>query len=342
MPTRIGLMGLGRIGRNLFRLLYENRDLEIAAVSDIADPAALAYLLQFDTILGRFPAHVGYESGQLAIGERRVPIVQGTRPGEVDWAAYGVDTVIEATSRPRTRAELSLHFERGAKRLILCSRPADPPDVTVVPGVNDGDLQAAHRIVSNASSTAHAVAPVLKILGEQFGIARAFVTSVHAYTNQQRLADVPAPDGRSGRAAAQNIIPQPTNVAEVIERVLPALAGKLTGLAINVPVANGSAVDLVCWHERPVTVAEINRVIEEAAAGALRGVLDFERSPIVSSDILRSSASGTFDSLATMVLQGRVSKTLSWFDNGWGYAHRVVGLLGRFAELDRRQGEAAP
>lgn len=337
MPTRIGLMGLGRIGRNLFRLLQDRKDFEIAAVSDTADPAALAYLLQFDTVMGRFPAKVELADGRLSIAGAQVPLLAGAKGGDVDWAAHGVDVVIEATGKPLSRAELSAHLDKGAKRVILCSPPAadDAADVTVVPGANESELTAAHRIVHNASATAHAAAPVLKVLAERFGIARAFITTTHAYTNQQRLADVPAPDGRSGRAAAENIVPQATNSAEIVARVLPGLAGKLTGLAINVPVANGSAVDLVCWHEKAVTPGSINTAVQEAAGGALKGILDYESAPLVSSDILGTAASGVFDSLSTMVLKENVSKTLVWFDNSWGYANRAVDLLDRFQQLDK-------
>jgi glyceraldehyde 3-phosphate dehydrogenase len=251
------------------------------------------------------------------------------------WGDLGVDTVIEATAHSRTREELQRHFDAGAKRIILCARPAEPPDLTVVLGVNDGELRPEHRVVSNASCTAHAVAPVIEILEGAFGIERCFLTAVHAYSNQQRLADVPAEDPRRGRAAAENIIPQETHAAEVIEGLLPRLRGKVTGHAINVPVANGSVVDLVCWHAKPVSVAAINEVLRTAVGSArFRGILDYEDEPIVSSDVLHTPTSGTFDSLATMTLGTHVSKTLTWFDNGWGYAHRVVDLLRRFAALD--------
>jgi glyceraldehyde 3-phosphate dehydrogenase len=342
-PTRIGLMGLGRIGRNIFRILYASEDLRIEAVSDVADHAALAYLLRFDTILGRFPAAVTVDGDDLVVAGRRVRMVQGKEPGEIPWGELGVETVIEATARFRTRAEIERHFAAGARRVILCSPPADPPDITVVMGVNDDKLRREQRIVSNASSTAHSAAPVLKVLHDAFGIERAFLTTVHAYTNQQRLADVPAADPRRGRAAAENIIPQVTHAAEVIVELLPELRGKLTGLAMNVPVANGSVVDLVCWHEHKVTIETVNQTLRAAASSRrFRGILEYEDNPIVSSDILRSAASGVFDSLATMTLADRVSKTLTWFDNGWGYAHRVVDLVRRFRQLDRAAQEHAP
>jgi glyceraldehyde 3-phosphate dehydrogenase len=332
----IGLMGLGRIGRNIFRILYNSEDLRIQAISDVADHAALAYLLRFDTILGRFPDELSVRDGHLYAAGRQIRMLSDETPGKIPWGDLGVDTVIEATARFRTRAELEKHLEMGAKRVIVCTRTTEPPDLTVVMGVNDGELRPEHRIVSNASNTANAAAPVLHILNDAFGIERAFLTTVHAYTNQQRLADVPAEDPRSGRAAAENIIPQETNSAEVLMELLPELRGKITGHAMNVPVANGSVADMVCWHEKPVTVEAINEVVR-TAAGSQRwqGILEYEDDPIVSSDILRDENSGIFDSLATMVLGERVSKTLSWFNNGWGYAHRVVDLIRRFEEIDR-------
>src|SRR5215831_12224280 len=264
MAVKIGLMGLGRIGRNIFRILHGQEDLQISAVSDPADHAALAYLLRFDTILGRFPGEVRVvraEEGEgeaLAVDGRRIRMVAGGEPGEVEWRALGVDIVVEATARFRTREQMERHLAAGARRVILCSPPVDPPDITVVMGVNDGELRAEHRIVSNASSTSNAAAPLLKVLCGSFGVRRAFLSTVHAYTNQQRLADVPAEDLRRGRAAAENIIPQATNSGEVIVGLLPELRGRLSALAMNVPVPNGSVVDLVCWHERPVTVDAVN------------------------------------------------------------------------------------
>jgi len=332
-PMRIGLMGFGRIGRNLFRILYQPQDIEIAAISDIADPRSLEYLLRFDTILGRFPDEVSVRDGNLYVVGRQIPMLAARNPGEVPWGDLGVDVVVEATGHGRSRNELERHLERGASRVILCAPPKDPPDITVVIGVNDGDLKPEHRIVSNASCTAHCAAPVLKILNDAFGIRRSFMTTAHAYTNQQRLADVPAKDKRRGRAAAENIIPQETNAAQVVMDLIPDLAGRVTGMAMNVPVPNGSVVDMVSWHERPVSKDAINEIIRTAAASHWRGIVDFEDEPIVSSDILRSPYSSTFDSLATMVLGDNVSKTLAWYDNGWGYAHRVVDLVRRFASM---------
>jgi glyceraldehyde 3-phosphate dehydrogenase len=336
MATTIGLMGFGRIGRNLFRILYRSADIKLAAISDIADHKALEYLLRFDTILGPFPDEVSIQEGHLYVVGRQIPMLSEKEPGDVPWGDLGVDIVIEATARDRTREDFEKHLAQGAKRVILCVPQKTPPDITIVMGVNEDQLEPKHRIVSNGSCTAHCAAPVVKILHEAFGIKRAFLSTVHAYTNQQRLADVPSEDKRRGRAAAENIIPQETNAAQVVTELIPDMAGRLSAGSMNVPVPNGSVVDLVCWHEKPVTELAINEVMRTAAASDhWRGILNYEDDPIVSSDIIRSTYSSTFDSMATMVQKEQVSKTLAWYDNGWGYAHRVVDLIKRFMEIDK-------
>lgn len=336
-PIRIGLMGIGRIGRNLFRILYKNKDIQIVAIDEIADHEAIEYLIRFDTILGRFPDELSIKEGFLYVDGRQIPMTALAEPGKIPWSDLGVDIVIEAAGRERTRGELERHLEQGAERVILCAPPKDPPDLTVVMGVNDDQLGPEHRIISNASCTAHCAAPIIKILHEAFGIDRAFMSTVHAYTNQQRLADVPSEDLRRGRAAAENIIPQETNSAQMVMELIPELAGKISGKAINVPVSNGSVVDLVCWHSKPVTQTSVNEVVRTAASGSWRGIVDYEDDPLVSTDIIRSAYSSTFDSLATMILGTRVSKTLSWYDNGWGYAHRVVDLIRKIAAVQHRE-----
>ena len=328
-PVRVGLAGLGRVGRNLFRILYKREDVQIVAIDDTADHEALEYLIRFDTLFGPFPDEVSLKDGHLYAYGRQVPMLAG----DPDWAEHGVDIVVEATGRPRTRAEMERHLERGAKRVVLCVPPLDPPDRTVLMGINHKRLNADDRIVSNGSCTAHCAAPVVKLLDEAFGIERAYLTTVHAYSNSQRLADVPSADPRRGRAAAENIIPQESNVAGVLTGLFPHLEGRINGQAMSVPVPNGSVVDLVCWHDKPVTVTAINEVVRTATS-RWPGILYYEDDPIVSSDIIRSSYSSTFDSMATMVLDDRVSKTLSWFDNGWGYAHRVVDLIQQLAALE--------
>jgi glyceraldehyde 3-phosphate dehydrogenase len=337
MPSvGIGLMGFGRIGRNLFRILYQSETIRLAAISDIADHKALEYLLRFDTILGPFPDEVSVKEGHLYVAGRQIPMLSEKEPGDVPWGDLGVDIVIEATARKWSRKKLEQHLARGAKRVILCAPPQEPPDITVVMGVNDDQLKPDHRIVSNGSCTAHCAAPIVKVLQQAFGIKRAFLSTVHAYTNQQRLADVPSEDKRRGRAAAENIIPQETDAALMVSKLIPEMAGRISGGSMNVPVPNGSVVDLVCWHEKPVTKVAINEVVRTAAStDKWRDIIEYEDEPIVSSDIIRSPYSTTFDSLATMVMGDQVSKTLSWYDNGWGYAHRVVDLINRFSEMEK-------
>jgi len=315
------------------RLLAGRPELRLAAIEEPSEPEAVEYLLRFDTLLGRFPGSLTRSDGELEIDGERVALLE---PGEAvpRWGELGVDLVIEASGRERSRAELERHLEAGARRVVLCSPPVDAPDLTWVRGVTDGALEARHRIVSVGSVTANAVGPVLKLLAREIGVERAFVSTVHAYTSQLRLADVPAPDMRSGRAAAENIIPQPTNADEVLSELLPELAGRISGLALHVPVPNGSVADLTCWHGRDVSADAVNAVLREATRGELEGVVAYEDQPIVSSDILMSPYSGIFDSLSTQIVAGRVSKTLTFFDNGWGYANRVVDLLDRFAEME--------
>lgn len=336
-PIRVGLMGIGRIGRNLFRILYKNEDIQIVAIDEIADLKAIEYLIRFDTILGVFPDELSIRENHLYVAGRQIPMTAHGAPGDIPWGDLGVDVVVEAAGRERSRGELERHLEQGAKRVVLCSPPSDPPDLTVVMGVNDDRLRPEHRIVSNGSCTAHCAAPIVKILDRAFGIDRAFLSTVHAYSNQQRLADVPSEDPRRGRAAAENIIPQETNAAEVVVELMPEMEGRLTAKSIAVPVPNGSVVDLVCWHDKPVTPEAINEVVRTAVSADWQGIVHYEDDPIVSTDIVRSPYSGTFDSLATMVLGDRVSKTLTWYDNGWGYAHRVVDLIRRLGELEERE-----
>jgi glyceraldehyde 3-phosphate dehydrogenase len=333
----IGLLGCGRVGRNLVRILRDSPELEVLAIQDRAEAAQVEYLLKFDSLLGRFPDPIRLEGETLVVGERRIALFPAD--ATPDWRALGVDVVVLATGRPTPRAEAEAHLARGAGRVVLCTPLIEPADATVVFGVNQGTLQPSHRVISVGSVTTNCPAPVLKVLAGNFGIERAFLTTVHAYGANLALADVPAEDMRSGRAAAENIIPQPTNADALIAELLPELAGRISGMSMNVPVANGSVVDLTCWHPRPVLPEEINAALAAACNGPLAGVIRYETEPIVSSDVLHSIYSGTFDSLSTMTVGGRVSKTLTFYDNAWGYAHRVVELLGKlaaFAEEETR------
>ena len=305
--TRVGLFGFGRVRRNIFRILYNREDVRIGAISDLAEPAGIEYLVKFDTILGRFPDLVSIKEDNLYVAGRQIPVLSGKdQPPVPDWKSLGVDVVFEATNIGRTRAEVERHLAAGARRVILMAPPKEAPDITVVMGINDRELSLEHRIVSNASSTVQAVTPIVKILHEAFGIERAIFTTVHAYSSAHRLADVPAEDMRRGRAAPENIIPQESQSPARVEQ-----------------------------HAKKVTPVAINEVLRTAAAtGRWKSSLAFSEDPIVSSDIARSPHSATFDSLATMVLGEKVSKTLSWFDSSFGYSKRAVELVERFAALE--------
>ena len=339
MTTRIGLMGFGRIGRNVFRILYGREDIEVAAIVDIAEPAAMEYLLKFDTVHGRFVDPVWIKGDALYARGRPIRILQAKAPGDVDWKALGVDIVVEATGQYRTRTILEKHLARGAKRVILTVPPRDEIDALVVMGVNDHVIGPETRIVSNASCTANALAPICKILDDAFGIDRGFMTTVHAYTNDQRLADVPHTEMRRSRAAAENIIPTETYSPRVVERVLPQLRGKLDGMALNVPVPDGSTVDLVTLMERTVTAEEVNEVVKSASLTTFVRIVEFTDQPVVSSDVIGNSHSAVFDGLSTFVIGGNLLKTITWYDNGWGYASRVVELIGKLAALDAPAAE---
>jgi glyceraldehyde 3-phosphate dehydrogenase len=334
--TTIGIMGFGRIGRNLFRLLYKRDDVRIGAVCDIADAASAEYLLRFDTLSGRFPDPVSVKDGRLIVSGRPIPFLAGWDKAAIpDWKALGVETVIEATNRPQSRADVEKHLAAGARRVILTALPTDALDLMVVPGVNDKTLSASHRLVSNATPTIQGLAPLVKILLDAFGIDRLMFTTIHEYTSHHRLADVPSEEMRRGRSAPENIIPQESRSPAILMDLFPELKNKVLGAAMIVPVPSGSAVDLVCWHPKKVTVDTVNEAVRAAAGSRWKGVLDWTADPIVSSDVALSPYSGTFDSKATMVLGETLSKTLLWFDSGWGYAHRLADLIGRFQILDK-------
>jgi len=334
MTIRIGLMGFGRIGRNIFRILHEREDIQVVAISDIAPHQNLEYLLRYDTIMGRFPDTISIKDGHLYTRGRQTRMYSGRDPGDVNWREEDVDVVIEATSRSRSRAEAAKHLDMGAKRVILCAPPSDAPDKTVVYGLNHQDLTLDHRIISNSSITSHCAGLIMKILDEAFGIERLFFTSIHAYTNDQRLADVPAKELRRSRAAHENIIPTETRSTKVFEELFPHLENKISGIALNVPVSNGSLVDMVTFTRKPVSVNAVNEVVRTAASAFYGGLIEYVTDPIVSSDVIRSPYSSTFDSLGTLTLGENVVKTIAWFDNGWGYAHRVLDLISHMATLE--------
>jgi glyceraldehyde 3-phosphate dehydrogenase len=325
---RIAINGFGRIGRSVFRILNRMEDMEVVAVNDLADDHALAYLLKYDTVMGPFPGVIEVSGDTMRTRFQTVKMTALADPRELPWQELGVDYVVEATGIFRTRAELTRHLESGAKKVILTVPAKDEIDCTVVLGVNEQDLEPGHRIVSNASCTTNCLAPIAKVLHENFGIARGVMTTVHAYTNDQRLADVPHSDWRRSRAAAENIIPTTTGAARAVGKVLPALEGKLDGMAMRVPIPDGSIVDLVTTLERETNAQEINEAVREAANdSAMRSILWYSEAPIVSRDIVGEPHSCIFDAPFTKVVDGRFAKTLSWYDNEWGYSNRVVDLL---------------
>ena len=333
MAIRIGIMGFGRIGRNIFRILHKREDIEIVAIADIADPQALAYLLRYDTVHGRFPEPVSIKGDSMYVRGRQIKILTKREPGEVPWGELGVAIAIEATGQYRRREQLEKHIQAGARKVILTVPPRDAIDATIVMGVNDHTLTKEHRIVSNASCTANAVAPIAKVLNDAFGIDKAFLTTVHAYTNDQRLADVPHTELRRSRAAAENIIPTTTWAPRAIEAIVPELSKDFDGIAMNVPVPDGSIADLVSLMKRTVSAEEVNEVVKSAAASRYRSIIEYTEEPIVSSDVIGNPHSAIFDGLSTQVVGGNLLKTLTWYDNGWGYANRVVELIGRMVEL---------
>jgi glyceraldehyde 3-phosphate dehydrogenase len=333
MSVRVGIMGFGRIGRNVFRIAQKERDIDVIAIADVADPKALEYLLRFDTVHGHFDEPFSVKENSMFIRGKQIQMLTKKEPGEVDWAALGVEIVVEATGKYRTRDMLKRHLDTGARKVILTVPPRDQIDFTVVMGVNDDQLRPEHRIISNASCTANALAPIAKILNGAFGIEMGFVTTVHAYTNDQRLADVPHSELRRSRAAAENIIPAETWSAQAVEQIVPELKGKLSGLAMNVPVPDGSTLDFTTLMKRNLTPTEVNEVVWSAAQSNYKTIVEYTTEPIVSSDVIGNSHSAIFDSLSTQVVEGNLLKTLTWYDNGWGYANRVVELIHRLDAL---------
>lgn len=326
--ARVGLMGFGRIGRNVFRLLQSADGVEVAAIADIADPAALTYLLKYDSIYGRFPKPVELEGTNLVVDGSAIPFIKGTEPGDIDWASVNADIVIQATGKYRSREWCARHLDAGAKRVILASTPEEPGDVPILlRGINDEILTPDLDIVSLGSNTSNALAPILRIIDQTWGLERAYFTTVHAFTNMARLADVPTSSFRNSRAAGENIIPAATNSPEILVQVMPELAGKLNAMALNVPVPDGSTVDLVAFVRTPTTADEVNETIRKEIQSNYADIIEFVEDPIVSSDVIGSTPSGNFDSLATLVVDGTMIKAIVWFDNGWGYSVRILEVL---------------
>ncbi len=326
---KIAINGFGRIGRSVFRILAERDDLKVVAINDISDPKSLAYLLKYDSVMGPFSGSVTLENGVLSTDKQDCRMLAERDPASLPWKDLGVDVVIESTGRFRSRAECQLHLDAGAEKVILTVPPKDDIDALLVLGVNDDILKPSHRIVSNASCTTNCLAPLAKVLNDSFGLIRGVMTTVHAYTNDQSLSDWYHKDLRRSRAAGENTIPTSTGAARAVGKVLPELEGKLDGMAMRVPVIDGSVVDLVATFEKSVTTENINEAIATAASGPLSGILEYCTDPIVSSDIIGNPHSSIFDSQLTQAVGTHSAKVLSWYDNEWGYSNRVVDLIDR-------------
>ena len=328
--TRVAINGFGRIGRNVLRAAYaRSADIEIVAINDLTDPKTLAHLLRYDSVLGRFAHTVEVTADGIAIDGKEIRVLAERDPAALPWKALDVPIVLESTGFFTSREGATKHLTAGASKVII-SAPATDPDVTLVLGVNDAAYDpATHHIISNASCTTNCLAPVAKILLDEFGIERGFMTTTHAYTNDQSILDLPHADLRRARAAAVNVIPTSTGAAKAIGLVVPELKGRLDGIAMRVPVPDGSVVDLVLELGREASVEEINSAIKaKADKGALAGILEYTEDPIVSSDVIGSSYSSVFDSKLTMA-NGKLAKVISWYDNEFGYSNRVVDLLQR-------------
>ena len=333
MAIKVGINGFGRIGRSVFRIISDRNDMEVVAINDLFDNEQLAYLLKYDTVMGIFDKQVTADKDAMTVGNERVVMTEHRDPAQIPWKDLGVQIVIESTGVFRNREPLEKHLAAGANKVILTVPAKEEIDATIVIGVNDEQLKPEHRIVSNASCTTNCLAPIAKILDDAFGLEEGFITTVHAYTNDQRLADVPHKDFRRSRAAGENIIPTTTGAAKAVGKVLPQLQGKLDGLAMRVPVPDGSIVDLVCRLKKKPERADINAAVQKAAAGPMQRIVEYSEAPLVSSDIIGNTHSSIFDALSTSSTQDGYARIVSWYDNEWGYSNRVVDLIGMLAKL---------
>ncbi len=335
--VRVGINGFGRIGRNLFRAAYEaGSELEFLAVNDITDVPTLAHLLKYDSILGPFPGEVSTTNDAIVVDGTEIRVLSELDPADLPWGELGADVVIESTGLFTKREDASKHLDAGAKKVII-SAPATDPDVTVALGVNfDSDYDPeSHNIISNASCTTNCLAPVAKVLNDAIGIERGLMTTIHAYTADQRLQDMPHQDLRRARAAAINLIPASTGAAKAVGLVLPELDGRLSGMAVRAPVPTGSVVDLTFEASRDTSVEEVNDAVREAAEGPLTGILAYTEDPIVSTDIVKNPHSSIFDAEQTIVMKGSFVKIFAWYDNEWGYSNRCVELAAKVLEPAR-------
>jgi glyceraldehyde 3-phosphate dehydrogenase len=333
MAVKVGINGFGRIGRNVFRAALSNPEVEVVAINDLTDVSMLAHLLKYDTTHGVLEADVKVGEGSILVNGKNIKVFAERDPGNLPWSSLGIEIVVESTGIFTAKEKAEVHITKGGAKKVIISAPASNEDITIVMGVNEEKYDAAsHNVISNASCTTNCLAPFAKVLNDKFGIVKGMMTTVHSYTNDQSVLDLPHKDPRRARAAAENIIPSTTGAAKAVSLVLPELKGKLNGMAMRVPTPNVSVTDLVVVLDKNVTVDEVNAALKEAAnSGALKNFLNYSEEPLVSSDYNGDPASSTIDALSTMVVGDNMVKVVSWYDNEWGYSNRVVDLAAYIA-----------
>ena len=332
----IALFGFGRIGRNIFRLGYDNPNYNFVAVSDFGSPEALHYLLSRDSVHGSMKDKVTLKKNHLIVKDQSARVIRGGKPGNIPWDAFDVDVVIDATGQSLTRKELGLHLDAGAKRVFTTKNPKEIIDRYVIPGINEGTIKPEDKVVSTTSSTTQVLALMVKMLDEKFGLEKAMMTTVHAYTADQPLADAAGIDLRRSRSAAENIIPNTTTAPEIIQQIMPKFKGKIDGIAFNVPVPNGSCVDLTTQLMKTPTIDEANLAIKDYAKNSLNGIVGYTADPIVSSDVSGRKETMVFDEKATMITKDALLKTLCWYDNGWGFSKRILEMIDAYAKMEEK------
>ncbi|MBN6186889.1 type I glyceraldehyde-3-phosphate dehydrogenase [Aneurinibacillus sp. BA2021] len=332
MMTKIAINGFGRIGRNVARIALQNPNVEVVGINDLTDAATLAHLFKYDSVHGTYHEDVRVDGDSIIVGNHTIKVSAERDPANLPWKEWGVDIVVESTGRFTNRDDAAKHLEAGAKKVII-SAPAKNEDITIVLGVNEEKYDPAHHhVISNASCTTNCLAPFAKVLSDTFGIRRGLMTTVHAYTNDQQILDLPHKDLRRARAAGMSIIPTSTGAARAVSLVLPELKGKLNGFAMRVPTPNVSVVDLVVELEKDATAEEINQALRKAAENEMKGILGYSEEPLVSRDYNGDPHSSTIDALSTMVMDGNMAKVVSWYDNEWGYSNRVIDLINYVAQ----------
>ena len=327
MSIKVGINGFGRIGRNVYRVIAEREGIDVLAINDLTDARTLSTLLKYDSVHGRFKGDIEAKDDVLIVKGKEIRLTKEKDPASLSWKELGVEVAIESTGIFTKKADCEKHLEAGAKKVILSAPAKDQLDATIVMGINENDLKPEHKIVSNASCTTNCLGPLAKVINDNFGIEKGLMTTIHAYTNDQKVADLMHSDLRRARAAAINIIPTTTGAAKAIGEVIPELKGKLDGMAMRVPVANGSVTDLAASVKKNVSIEKINNVIKASSENELKGILEYCEDPIVSSDIIDNAHSCIFDSLSTYVIGDNLIKVIGWYDNEWGYSNRMVDLI---------------